>query len=147
MKSLKIEELLKPLIEDLGYELWACEYLAQGKHSVLRVYIDHLEGISIDDCSKVSHHVSAVLDVEDPISGNYQLEISSPGLDRPLFKPAHYECYIGHDVQLKLNSPVAKRRKLKGSIKAITDSILTLELDEGLQDIDVSNIVKANLVV
>jgi ribosome maturation factor RimP len=81
----ELEHLLAPTINDMGYELWGCEYLPQGKHSLLRIYIDKTDGISIDDCQEVSHQISALLDVEDPIPGNYSLEVSSPGIPRPLF--------------------------------------------------------------
>ncbi|HAV0011531.1 TPA: ribosome maturation factor RimP, partial [Legionella pneumophila] len=72
--------LLEPIIKNMGYELWGCEYLSQGKHSLLRIYIDKPDGIGIDDCQEVSKQVSAMLDVEDPIPGHYSLEISSPGI-------------------------------------------------------------------
>lgn len=142
----KIEQLLKPLVNDMGYELWGCEYLAQGKHSVLRLYIDKPEGILVEDCEQVSHEVSALLDVEDPISGHYALEISSPGVPRPLFYNWQYQRYIGKSVQIKLYQPIEGRRKYVGSIISADDSTLVLHVDDVEKSFPISNIVKANLV-
>ena len=82
----KIEALLEPTIEALGFELWGLEYLSQGRHTLLRLYIDGENGVTVDNCAEVSRHVSGVLDVEDPITGEYTLEVSSPGVDRLLFR-------------------------------------------------------------
>ena len=88
---------------------------------MLRVYIDSENGVGVDDCAKVSRQVSGVLDVEDPISGEYTLEVSSPGMDRPLFKLSQYQDYIGHVVQLRLRMPFDGRRKFKGVLNGIED--------------------------
>ena len=141
----KIEELIKPSIESMGYELWGTEYLAQGRHSLLRVYIDNENGIGISDCEKVSHQISALLDVEDPISGNYSLEVSSPGIPRPMFSKWQYERYINSPVQIKLFKPVDSKRKFTGIIAAVNDNILVLDVDGVKQDFIFSNIAKANL--
>lgn len=106
-----IESLLYPIVSELGYQLWACEYLPQGKHSLLRVYIDRPEGIGLSDCELVSKQVSALLDVEDPIPGNYSLEVSSPGIPRPLFHKEHYLMYVGHEVYVKLRKAIDGKRK------------------------------------
>ena len=84
----RLRRLLEPAVEGFGYELLGVQLLAQGHHSKLRVYIDSEEGITVDDCARVSHQVSGVLEVEDPIPGQYTLEVSSPGMDRPLFRAA-----------------------------------------------------------
>ncbi len=89
-KEQQIQQMLEPTVEALGFDLWGVEYLSQGRHSVLRVYIEHEKGISVDDCAAVSEQVSGVLDVEDPITGEYTLEVSSPGMDRLLFKLEQY---------------------------------------------------------
>ncbi|MDI9818925.1 MULTISPECIES: ribosome maturation factor RimP [unclassified Legionella] len=141
----EIEELLKPLVEDLGYELWGCEYLAQGKHSLLRLYIDKDGGIGLEDCERVSRQVSALLDVEDPITGNYSLEISSPGIPRPLFSKEHYRRYTGHSVQLKLFKPISGSRKLSGIIVSVNEDSLVLKVGDEQLDIQLNQIVKANL--
>lgn len=142
-----LEQLLEPTITDMGFELWGCEYLSQGRHSLLRIYIDKPEGITIDDCQDVSHQVSAVLDVEDPIQGNYSLEVSSPGLPRPLFKSSQYERYAGEMVEIKVYKPVDGKRKLLGTIVSATESTLVLEVNGAQLDILFSNIVKAHLTV
>ena len=141
----KIEELLQPSIESLGYELWACEYLAQGKHSLLRVYIDAEAGIGVADCERVSHQVSAVLDVDDPISGHYSLEVSSPGIPRPLFRPKHYQRFLGSTIHLKLFKPLDGRRSFSGPIVSADDQQVVLELAQGPQSFPFSNVAKAHL--
>lgn len=103
--SSKLEQLqaiVAPVIEALGYECWGIEFLSQGKHSLLRIYIDHADGIFIEDCEKVSRQVSGVLDVEDPISNEYTLEVSSPGMDRPLFTLEQFAAHAGEQVKIKL---------------------------------------------
>lgn len=143
----KLEQLLIPTLLDMGYELWGCEYLSQGKHSLLRVYIDRPEGIGIDDCQKVSKQVSALLDVEDPVPGNYSLEISSPGIPRPLFKSKHFQAYVGEIVHVKTFKPVNGQRKLVGTIISASESVLVIAVNNEHQELLISNIAKANLTV
>ena len=143
----EIEQLIKPTLESMGYELWGCDYLAQGKHSLLRVYIDKADGIGIEDCEKTSRQVSAILDVEDPISGNYSLEVSSPGIPRPLFHSSQYQRYVGMEAQIKLFKPVNAMRKFVGTIVSVDEQTLVLSIDNKQQDFLFSNIVKANLTV
>lgn len=142
-----VEQLLKPVIEDMGYVLWGCEYLGQGKHSLLRIYIDKESGIGIEDCERVSKQVSALLDVDDPIPGNYTLEVSSPGIPRPLFQPWQYQQYIGENVDLKLFKPIAGKRKLSGTLLSADDETVLLKQGEDELEIQFSNVVKANLTV
>ena len=143
----EIEQLLRPTIESMGYELWGCEYLAQGKHSLLRIYVDKEDGIGIADCEQVSRQVSALLDVEDPVPGNYSLEVSSPGIPRPLFSSRHYQRYIGLEVHIKLFKPVVGKRKFIGTIVSADEGALVLDIGGTQQDFLFSNIVKANLTV
>jgi ribosome maturation factor RimP len=143
----KIEQLIQPAIESMGYELWGCEYLAQGKHSLLRIYIDKADGIGVADCEKVSHQVSALLDVEDPVPGNYSLEISSPGIPRPLFRNSQYQRYAGLQVEIKLFKPVEGQRKFVGAIVSADESTLILDIGGNQQEFLFSNIVKAYLTV
>lgn len=142
----EIEEMLSPLVKELGYELWGCEYLSQGVHSLLRIYIDKENGINIEDCELVSKQISAFLDVEDPIPGNYSLEVSSPGIPRPLFYKEQYERYIGYEIQVKLFKPVNGSRKYKGTIVSAGNDILTLKVGEEQLQLQFSHIVKANLI-
>ncbi len=142
----EIEQLIQPTIDSMGYDLWGCEYLAQGKHSLLRIYIDKVDGIGVEDCEKVSRQVSAILDVEDPIPGNYSLEVSSPGIPRPLFRSSQYQGHVGLEVQIKLYKPVAAKRKFVGTIVSADESTVVLMIDNERQSFLFSNIVKANLV-
>jgi ribosome maturation factor RimP len=143
----KIEQLLSPLLLDIGYELWGLEYMSQGKHSILRVYIDKADGINLEDCERVSHEVSAILDVEDPIGSHYSLEVSSPGVPRPIFYSWQYLRYVGKVVQIKLYKPVDGRRKYEGTIVSADDVELVLHTGNADKQFTVSNIVKANLIV
>lgn len=142
-----LEQLLAPTINDMGYELWGCEYLSQGKHSLLRIYIDKEDGIGIEDCQEVSHQVSALLDVEDPIPGNYNLEVSSPGIPRPLFSGWQYQRYSGQLVQVKTFKPVANKRKLQGTIISVSESSVVLNINGEDHELLFSNIAKAYLTV
>jgi ribosome maturation factor RimP len=145
MIQTEIEDLIKPSIESMGYELWGCEYLAQGKHSLLRIYIDKADGIGIEDCEQVSHQVSSLLDVEDPIPGNYSLEVSSPGIPRPLFRSEQFQRYIGQSVQIRLQRPMAGKRKFAGVIVSADENTLVLDINHEQQDFLFFNIIKASL--
>jgi len=145
--STKVLTLLEPIVEGLGYEFVGAEYLSQGKHSVLRVFIDKPDvGIAVEDCEAVSRQVSSMLDVEDPITGVYSLEVSSPGMDRPLFRPEHFEQFVGHEVKLLLSAPLNNRRKMTVLLKKMSDGIVFAELEGEAIEIDFENIEKAHLV-
>ena len=132
-------------VEALGYELVGIEFL-RGRQSTLRIYIDSENGITVEDCADVSHHVSAVLDVEDPISVAYSLEVSSPGLDRPLFTAAQFTQFIGEEVSLVLRIAMQNRRKWQGIIKTVDGEMITVTVEEKDEVFALSNIQKANLV-
>jgi len=138
--------MLNAPVEALGFELVGVEYVRAGKHSILRVFIDSEKGIDVDDCADVSHQVSAVLDVEDPISNEYNLEVSSPGMERPLFKAEHYSKVIGEQVSLKLNLPLNGRRNFKGELKSSSETNIQIDVDGEHFDLLISNISKANVV-
>ncbi len=129
-KGQQIEDLLTPTVEALGFELWGVEYLSQGRHTLLRIYIESPDGITVDDCAAVSEQVSAVLDVEDPITGEYTLEVSSPGMDRLLFKLEQYPAYVGEVVDLRLRTAFEGRRKYKGILKGIEGEDVVLHVDD-----------------
>lgn len=145
-KMNQLQELIEPSVVALGYQLWGIEMLSQGRHSMLRIYIDAEEGIDVEDCAKVSRQVSGIMDVEDPISGEYTLEVSSPGMDRPLFTLEQYRAYIGHVVQLKLRMPFDGRRKFKGVLNGIEDEDVVLIVDQDEYLLPVDHIEKANIV-
>ena len=97
-----LSKLIEPVVQELGCELWGIEKLQQGRQVVLKIYIESADGINVDDCARVSRQVSAILDVEDPIPGEYMLEVSSPGVERRLFKPEHFNVCKGEKVQITL---------------------------------------------
>ena len=142
----RLIQMLESPVESLGFELWGIEFVRAGKHSTLRVFIDHENGITVENCAEVSHQVSSILDVEDPITTEYNLEVSSPGMDRLLFKPSQYEKYLGEQVSLTLRMAVNNRRKYKGVITRIEDEMLVLVVDGNEETVAFANIQQANLV-
>jgi ribosome maturation factor RimP len=141
-----LHELIEPGVTSLGFELWGIEYLAHGAHSVLRVYIDAEKGITVDDCAKVSHQISGVLDVEEPISGQYNLEVSSPGLDRPLFTLAQFVAFTGHKVEVRLRVPFEGRRKFKGLLNGVEGDEVLVIVDKEEYLLPIDSIDRANVV-
>ena len=141
-----VTELIETTIQALGLNLWGVELLQQGKYSLLRIYIEREEGVTIEDCEKVSRQVGALLDVEDPIAGEYTLEVSSPGMDRPLFSIGHYSKYVGSEVDLKLRRPIDGRRKFKGQIIKVSGDIVGLLVEGSEYDLEFSDIEKASIV-
>jgi len=129
-KARQVEELLQPTVEELGFELWGIEYLSQGKHTLLRLYIEAEAGVLIDDCATVSRQVSAVLDVEDPVSGEYTLEVSSPGVDRLLFRLDQYLAYAGEEIELRLRSSFDGRRNFKGILQGVEQDDVVVLVDD-----------------
>jgi ribosome maturation factor RimP len=142
----KLTDMLRPAVEEVGKELLGIEYISAGNNSVLRLFIDHENGIDVDDCAEVSRQVGAILDVEDPISSEFNLEVSSPGLDRPLFDKPHYKAVIGEIIEVKLSIPLNGRRKFKGRLVAVENDTLIVTVDGEDYDLVLGNIVKANLV-
>jgi ribosome maturation factor RimP len=142
----KLTDMLRPAVEETGMELLGIEFISAGQHSVLRLYIDHENGITVDNCADVSRQVSAILDVEDPISTEYNLEVSSPGMDRPLFEKKHFEAVVGENIDVKLGMPLNGRRKFKGLLASIEGDNLIVVVDGQDYELVISNIDKANLV-
>ncbi len=127
----QLHELIEPAVMGLGYELLGLELMpGRGGGSLLRVYIDSPEGITLDDCEQVSHQISGVLDVEDPIAGSYTLEVSSPGLDRPLFTPKHFQQHAGRRVRIRMQAPLEGRRRFKGELRGYRDGRVVV-MEEG----------------
>jgi len=141
----RLTRLVEPVVTGLGYELVGVEF--DSHQRILRVYIDREAGIGVDDCSRVSHQLSGVLDVEDPIPGNYQLEISSPGMDRPLFTREHFERFVGALVRIQVLRPVEGRRRFKGRLLAMeAGSTVHIEEDGSRYAIPFESIEKARIV-
>ncbi len=141
----ELTQMLRPSVEALGYELVGVEYIGQGKHSVLRIYIDHENGINVDDCASVSHQASGILEVEDPIKSAYTLEVSSPGVNRPLFSMAHFQTVVGETIDLRCHVGIDGRRKFKGELKKAQDEQVTLVVDGQEYLLNFSDIDKANV--
>lgn len=144
--ELRLTEMLTPATEALGFELLGVEFIRAGNHSTLRVYIDHEDGISVDNCADVSHQAGAILDVEDPIATEYALEVSSPGLDRPLFTVTHFEAVVGETINVRLNVPQDGRRNFKGILVEVEGDMVNVEVDNQVFSLLIDNIAKANLV-
>jgi len=138
-------DLIEPIVEGLGYECVGIEYNPHPSHGMLRVYIDNEQGILLDDCTKVSHQLSGMLDVEDPIPGEYQLEVSSPGADRPFFKLSQFQRFIGSKVNISLFKPIDKRRKLSGEIKSVDGETVVIQEGEKLFSVPFQAMSKARL--
>lgn len=144
----RLNNLLQPLVEGLGYEFVGLE-LSGPRHALLRIYIDHPRegGITLHDCETVSREVAALLDVEDPIESSYRLEISSPGLDRPLFTLEQYLGCRGERVKVTLHLPVAGRRRVQGVVDSVIEDKLCLIDDEGERvEIPFSSIARGRLM-
>ena len=141
-----ILQLLEPTIEKLGYELTDLELKSGGPDGLLRVFIDKEGGVDIVDCEKVSRQVSAILDVEDPLPGHYTLEVSSPGLDRSLTKPAHFQRFMGEEVRVKLRFPLEGRRNFRGALKGADEQRIEVEVDGELYSLPMATIESARLV-
>lgn len=167
-KTQALYDLIAPAVAVCNVELWGLEFIQQGKRSLLRIYIDKPDaaeetvtalpegeldpeagrGVGVEDCVSVTHQVSGVLDVHDPISGEYALEVSSPGWDRPFFSLAQMANYTGQRVAMRLISAVENRRKLTGTLQQVDMDAqqVTVEVDGLTLHIDSDNIDKANLV-
>lgn len=145
-KDSQLIELLQPIVEGMGFVFWGLEFSASSRHTLLRVYIDHQDGIDVDQCAEVSRQISSVLDVEDPITQEYTLEVSSPGLDRALFTLEQYQQYANHIVDLRLRIPFEGRRKFKGQLLGVEDQDVVLLVDENEYLLPVELIEKAHIV-
>ena len=142
----ELVKLLEPTIERLGYQLWDLELKLGGKHGVLRVFIDKPDGIGLDDCEKVSLAVSALLDVEDPLPGHYDLEVSSPGLDRKLTKIEHFQRFEGETVKVQMRFPIEGRRRFRGTLMSADDENIVVDVDGVSHTLPVATIDTARLV-
>jgi ribosome maturation factor RimP len=141
----QLTELLGPLVSALGYELWELEYIQRRGATLLRLYIDSPDGITLDDCERVSHAVSERLDHVDPIPGQYTLEVSSPGLDRVLRTPAHFERFAGERVRVEMTQPIEGRKRFLGQLLGASDREITLAVDGIRVTLPIDQIHKARL--
>lgn len=144
----ELNERLSVLISSMNCELVGCELLPMGGQKMLRIYIDTPKGVSADDCSRVSHQVSALLDVEDPFQSRYVLEVSSPGIDRPLFELSHFERFVGSEVKMRLYAPIARRKQYKGVLTKVVGEDIHLFIEDIKQEVVIpfSAIERANVI-
>ena len=142
----EIQELIEPTIERLGYELTDLEVRLSGQGGLLRLTIDKPDGIGLEDCEKVSHAVSALLDVEDPVPGNYNLEVSSPGLDRKLTKVEHFQRFEGETLKVTMRFPIVGRRRFRGTLVSSDDENIVVEVDGESHSLPLTMIDTARLV-
>ncbi|UFH51612.1 MULTISPECIES: ribosome maturation factor RimP [unclassified Pseudomonas] len=142
----QLQALLAPVVEALGYQCWGLEYISQGRHTLLRVYIDKEGGIGVEDCEVVSRQVSGVLDVEDPISVEYTLEVSSPGMDRPLFTLEQFAAHAGEQVKIRLRSPYEGRRNFQGLLRGVEEQDVVVQVDNHEFLLPIDSIDKANII-
>lgn len=145
--TLRIRTLLEPALEGMGYEVIMIELTGSSETGqVMRVYIDAPGGILLDDCAQVSRQVSAILDVEDPIKGEYTLEVSSPGLDRPLVTPEHFSRFQGDQIKVTMRSLQMGRRRFTGTLSEVTADWIVVEVDGEPYELPFNDMEKANLV-
>ncbi|HAU06329.1 MAG TPA: ribosome maturation factor RimP [Gammaproteobacteria bacterium] len=141
----QIEQLVIRPIESLGYELVGVEYI-RGKDVILRIYIDCEQGITVEDCERVSHQVSGILEVEDPISSAYSLEVSSPGFDRPLFKLVDFQRFSGEQAKIIMKLPIDGRRNFTGTIQGVEQEQVLIDVDGERYVLPYAKLAKARLV-
>ncbi len=144
--DITLESIIAPAVAVVGVDLWGIEFSRAGKHSTLRVFIDGPNGVTVEECAEVSHQLSAIMDVEDPISTEYVLEVSSPGMDRLLFKIEQYQVYLGETLSIKTRLPIDGRRKFKGKLESVEGENVIVSVDNMEYSIPYKNIDKAQIV-
>ncbi len=142
----RLISLIEPLVESLGYELVLLEFSPQGRSAVLRMYLDGPNGVTLGDCESVSREVAALLDVEDPVKTPFHLEVSSPGMDRPLTKPAHFERFNGRKAKVELAVPLNGQRRFVGTIIGTSGEGVRLAVEKNEVELAYSSISRARLV-
>ena len=142
----RVEELLKSIIENIGYELYDVRYEKEGKDYYLRIIIDKPEGIDINDCENVNNAINDILDEADYIKDQYFLEVSSPGLERILRKDKHFEKQVGNEISLKFFKPINKQKEMIGILEEYTNGELTIKVEEETLKINLKDIAIAKTV-
>ncbi|CAD5248850.1 MULTISPECIES: ribosome maturation factor RimP [Halomonadaceae] len=145
-KHAALHALIEPVVAAMGFELWGIDHLSQGKNSRLVIYIERESGVSVEDCADISRQVSAVMDVEDPIPGEYRLEVSSPGMARPLYSLDQFTRFQGHHVALKLRTAFDGRRKYQGLLVGVEGDEVLLQLDGEEYCFPIESIDSAHIV-
>jgi ribosome maturation factor RimP len=143
----RLAALFEPVITSMGYELVGVLYRPSRGEGLVRVYIDSQAGIGVDDCARVSYQVSGILDVEDPVPGHYRLEVSSPGINRPLFTLAQWQRYVGESVRVRLLGTWEGRRSLSGTLIGVEADTVIIDDQAGRYQVPFDRVDRANLVV
>ena len=140
--------LLEPVVAGLGYELIEVEFSPASSRALVRLYIDRADGapVALDDCERVSHAVGKLLDAEDLIEREYQLEVSSPGFDRPLRTVAHFARFAGSEARIELTEPIEGRRRFRGRLGPVEEGFVSIEVDRREWKLPLAGISKARLV-
>ena len=146
MEDNGLAAFIKPVVEAMGYIYWGSEFSAHRRGANLRVFIDHADGVTLDDCSAVSDQLSGVLDVEDPVKGPYVLEVSSPGVERRLMSADHYRQYVGSTVAVQNSVLIDGRKNFSGRLTRVDDGVITLETADGAVNMALASIRRARLV-
>ncbi|MHA1113626.1 MAG: ribosome maturation factor RimP [Alphaproteobacteria bacterium] len=144
----RIEKIIGPSITAMGYGIVRVD-LAGDRHRVLQIMVERDDGatMTVDDCSKISRAVSALLDVDDPIAGAYSLEVSSPGIDRPLVKAGDFERFAGFEVRVETLAPIAGRRRFTGRLEGLDGETVRVRLADDTVDIPLTEIGRAKLIL
>ena len=142
----RLLEIVKPIVQDMGLEFWGLELHSSQGPSLLRVFIEADSGVSVDDCARVSRRLRDTLAVEDPWGANYRLEVSSPGLARPLFDVHQYRRFVGSRIQCRLREPLQGRRNFSGRLESLEDQTFVLAVDNKLWSIDVPAVESAKVI-
>lgn len=145
-KEKQIEALLAPTVEANGCAIWGVEWLSSGRHSKLCLYIDRADGVSVDDCERISRDVGDLLDVEDVLPQRYTLEVSSPGMDRILFRPDQYAGNVGQRVDVRLNYPFEGRKRIVGVLAGVEDGEAVVRVDDNEYLLPLENVQRARVV-
>ena len=145
-REMRLYELIEPTVASLGFELVGVLWRDGRSRGLIRLYIDHDDGVTVDDCARVSHRVTGLLDVEDPMPGGYDLEVSSPGMDRPLFLERDFARFAGSDMNVTLRHPLAGRRRFTGTLDGYRDGVVLVDERGTEHRIAISEIESANLV-
>jgi ribosome maturation factor RimP len=144
--ALQLARLIEPVVAGMGYELWGCEYLPRRRQSLLRVYIERSEGVTVDDCGRVSQQLTGVLDVEDPIAAPYILEVSSPGVDRLLLNADHFRRYTGEQVKIKLKWLIEGRRRFVARLAGVSGDQVLIDEQQTRYTVPLEAIERARVV-
>lgn len=142
----KVSDLITPILNDLGFQLWGIKYIRNPKRSTLQIFIEKEGGVTIDDCQEASLQINSILDVEDVIKSAYHLEVSSPGMDRILFTFEQLSAYVGKQISLEVSLPVANRKRFRGTLEKIDGDILVMNVGNEVYEIAYPNVSKAQVV-